>query len=258
LKRFDDFTTTLAEEALADMADAFFGSRKKLEGMMTVFREFVEQVRESAEGVDAQAALIRKLMLDREPAERFYRELGVASPEPLLDVDPEQAAVPPSLPSAWTRKGRYAGLVRRSYAALHERWETYLNGPKEQSRDPDGSDAIAPSYHLVLKMGELINERVEQTNRDMAPTWMLQQFRGFDPAKAEKARISGTDGFGDGMDRKLAFRPIDLDALDLKTYPELPDPAAVSSEITDFCRKHYSDRKAEVEAAVSEIRRRMD
>ena len=149
----------------------------------------------------------------------------------------------PRIPPALFTASRFRRLLNWAYAALAKTCDEYLHGPADCDTDPDGeTDAdIRPSYQLVIKLAERANEEVCRINREVSPSAVLQSARKLGPIGPYRHQ---TEEFNPGLacaglDQKFAFSPVDIRALSLKAYPELPPAESVATRIADFCDRFY-------------------
>lgn len=250
---FDDFSEKLAGEVMADMAENYFGERKRLDDLLDIFQRFVDKCREKGEAVERCAGLFNALLTGKEEAARFYESIGVDNANPLLVSPVIGDGILDRLPDALTRKGRYIETTRKVYDLLRNRCEDYLHGPSEFNPEEAGPAEEEAHYELVLKMAETINRRIEKINESRSAGSMLQYVRGFQPEWDQKANIAGSNlvGFAEGVDRKLVFEPIRFETLNLKRYPDIPEADEVAKQIKRVCKELYS-RRGEAVAEVME------
>ncbi len=252
----NDFCDPMIEEVISDAADSFFGARRQLDGMMDLFQSYVEAFREKEVELAARAGFVKYLLLGRETAGDFYKSISIDSPEILLEGDFSDNALPATIPFAFTVKGEYISLVLRAYNDLQKASDEYINGENDNGANGKGTGSIV-YYNLIIKMCELINEKVHQMNTEMSPITVLQFFRRLNPGTGSKERITGGntfDGYERCINQKLAYQPINFDSLQLKKYPELPKQDQVDSDIISFCKKIYSGNKEEIKKRLSQVK----
>jgi hypothetical protein len=258
MSTYKSFVDSLAEEALTDLADTFFGARRQVENMLEVFRSAVEKMHEYEAEIASRASLLHWVLLNGKSAEAFYQAIGVGTPEALLEnkASPSATAVP--IPRGLTARGRYARLVVSAYNSLVGMCDTYMNGrnivtPEGDREEPD------IHYRQLIAMGDIINQQIARVNTEISPSWTLQRARLLDTEAADRECLVGMSWCGggiSGIDEKLAFTPIDLKSLDLKVYPELPALDTVRDRIERFCRALYSDHKTEIRDLLETVKSR--
>ncbi len=256
----NDFSDSLVEEVLSDAACTFFGARKQLEDMMELFRSFVETLRENEAKVADQAGFLNYLLLGGKMAGDFYESLNVDSPEVLLESQFSGTPLTTEIPFAFTGRGEFTKLILWAYDDLQKIHDEYVNGKADDTPREKDTGKISVYYNLIVSMCDFINKKVYSINNDVPPSFVLQFAKKFNPGTENKEHITGGMSFcGDscGINHNLAFRPVDLDSLHLKRYPELPKQDKVVSEITLFCKTHYSDHKDEIKKRISDLKERI-
>lgn len=240
---------------MADMADNYFGARKRLDDLVEILEDFAQRLRRKEAAVERSAGVFNALLTGIPEAARFYEAIGIASPGPLLDGEGIEKGALSAVPDAFTRRGRYIQTVRSAYEALQKRCGDYLHGPPDYEPAAECLEEMQTHYELVLNMAKTINEEIEKINKNRSAGSMLQYVRGFQPDWNQKANIAGSNlvGFADGVDRKLVYKPIRFEDLGLKAYPELPKLGKVDKEIKGFCKDIYGRRGEAVEAAMAAL-----
>ncbi|QTA93879.1 hypothetical protein [Desulfonema magnum] len=256
----NDFSDALVEEVLTDAACTFFGARKQMEEMIALFGSFVESLRENEAKVADRAGFLNYLLLGGHAARDFYKFLRVDSPDILLESQFSGAPLPTEIPFAFTKRGEFTKLVLGAYNDLQKVCDEYVNGKADETCCEKNIGKISVYYNLIVSMCDFINEKVRSMNCDMSPSSVLQFAKKFDPGAEKKACITGGMCFGGdecGINQRLAFQPVDLDSLDLKTYPELPKQDKVASEITLFCKTLYSCSKDEIKKRIFDLKEKI-
>jgi hypothetical protein len=225
----DDFTAPLTEEILADVAGRFFGSRRELDAWLETFESVVAAVREKANRVAQRAGVLNRLLLQGKAVRAFYHELAIDAVAPLLAHDSPLVGQLP--PAKWYLRGgmRYAQWVMAAYGQLRDTVVDYREGGWNSVTDADTDVELAStaSLRLVRVLADEINKRIDTVNQDMNPADTLQFARGLAcqwPAPADGASdvcVPFCD-YSNSYNRKLAFTPIALEALQLPDYPALP------------------------------------
>ncbi len=256
---FNDFSDTLAEEVLTDMADTFFGARKQLEDMIEIFQSLVEELREKEVEVAGRAGFLHYVLLRGKVAGDFYESIKVDSPQILLESKFSDKCLPYKIPFAFTDRGKFTKLVLWAYDALQNACDEYINGKYYDDPEEKGRKKLTIHYKLIKNMCKVINEKVYKVNTDVSPVCVLQYAKKFDPETMEKERIAGATfgGYACSIDEKLAYKTIDFDSLQLKKYPELPKEDKVNFEITLFCKKNYPKYKDEIKKLISDLEDRI-
>lgn len=251
----DNFYDPLVEEVLMDAAENFFGARRQLDGVITLFQSFVEALREKETDIAVRSGFLNYLLLDGSIAPDFYESIHINAPAFLLDSPFSDKTVPNETPFAFTVKGEYTRFVLQAYDDLQQICDEYTHGKPDDGNRLEKNDAY---YNLLVNMCDLINEKVCHVNTNMSPHSVLQFARRFDAETECKENATGGMIFcGDGINEKLAYQPIDFDSLQLKKYPELPKQEQVASKITSFCKRSYSNHRNEIRQRVSDLKEKI-
>jgi len=216
---FDDFYT----EAMSEMAKNFFARRKETEARMEGFASLAAQVRATSEKV--QRRLDTFLCLTREDplALAFLARAGGDFVGLVAASNRNPNPWPIETPFAFTFSGRHQKALNKAYASLQQAVRDYREG----AYGPDPADprrkVLLPNYRSVRELAQAINKEVETVNTAQTPTTVLAYAKSLDPQAAGRESVTGgLVGLDVGkIDRDLAFRPIDFDALGLPDYPEL-------------------------------------
>lgn len=230
-------------EGIREMADHFFGSRRRLEEGIAILTEYARATALRGRRLRGRLAFFHRLLLDEATAAAFYRSVGVA-PEPLLAAatpnQEERPASPP--PTALTWRGRYEKTLRWGYDALHAEWREYISG------SGDGGSPEEAGYQVVREMADILNRDIREINEHLSPETVLQRAASFDTDAQCLAH-----GMGCTLDRSrsrvgqdLSFRRIHLDELGVYAYPSPPSPAAAARAITDVTARLTATRAADI------------
>lgn len=247
-----NFSDSLVEEVLTDVAESFFGARKELDDLSDLFMAYVERLLEEARHVEAVAGRLNHILVRNAVRRKFYGMLGIDQPGPYLDSRfiPEAPRI--SIPFAITERGRFIKLVLQFTTELQHASETYTRGPADAD---DGTGEAPVYYNLVRSMCELINEKVCRVRDGMSPACVLQYAKKFDTQHAQQAGVTGaTVGTYAHVDSKFQCRPIDFDQLDLVQFPKLPEADVIRGDIVAFCKQHFPDIRTDVHARLLQLR----
>ncbi|MBW2100077.1 MAG: hypothetical protein JRG68_04815 [Deltaproteobacteria bacterium] len=252
-----NFSDSMAEEVLTDMADTFFGARKELENTIKAFQSLAETLREKETEVDAGAGFLNHLLLYGKAGTDFYTSIKVDTPSTLLESKIPDRTLLPKVPFAITSKGKFIKLVLRAYDTLQKVCNEYING--KYYTDPEEKvKRLTVHYKQLIIMCKIINEDIQTINRNLTPACVLEFAKGLDYETREKERITGgtLDAYACSIQEKLEYKPIDFDSLHLKKYPKLPKKETVISEIKSFCRNLYNKNKADIDKLISDLEKR--
>ena len=250
----ENLEDALVEEWLSEVADKFFGTRRRLEEKITIFNGYVTALGQKAKEVANHAAMLDYLLLEGKASQRFYRLINA---EQVLEwpqhITPSRK-LPRYFPSVLGLGRRYTKLVLMVYDGLARECDAYLNGVDPETLAPDDK-ALPAYYNLVLKMSELINQRIIEVNDGMT-SGTMQYVKRFDVNQRQKTRITGalSGDYARAWERKLRFKPIDFESLNLPQYPQLPETKLVSAKVTRFCRQICSAHKSAVRAILSDLK----
>jgi hypothetical protein len=152
---------------------------------------------------------------------------------------------------------RFVKLVCNAYDALQKSCAVYLHGRSkaDMTAIPDPTKAY---YYLVLEMHRLVNQEINRINASISPSCALQFAKKFNPQVVQKEQITG-GGTSDArsLDDKLCYTTIDLEALSLKKYPELPEIGAVLPEIKRFCETLCRNHGRKIKEVVADLKSRL-
>jgi hypothetical protein len=247
---------SLADELLTEVAEGYFGRRRRLDESIAMLHANVEKLKQEEKYVNTRAAYLNYLLLEGRVAEDFYGIIGVEPGAALLDPVPEATLLPEKLPSGLTLKTRYTRLVEQAYEQLRLRSALHMEGPTPEM-DAEPPDAEEPIYYALAKaICKMVNDRIEHANRDMSPANMMVYARNFDVNHRRKARITGSvsGDYADRIDRKLEYQPIEFDDFGLQKYPQLPTLPKVQANIKTFCQRLCRKNKNEINAMLCSSR----
>ncbi|MCP4691403.1 MAG: hypothetical protein GY859_25390 [Desulfobacterales bacterium] len=253
----EDFSDSLANEMVAEMADGFFGRRADLEARIKRFHSYVDRFRAMEDRAASSAGFLNLLLPGRSAFQEFFKAIGAPDAGALLDCRPPKEIPLDEMPSAFTGRGRFFKLVIVGYDNLKAARDEYMDGVREKKRRKKDPDAIDLSYSLIKAMREVINKEVREINANISPTALLQTVRQFDVATVRKERALCADVGPGRLDKRLAFQEIDFDALGLTTYPELPGGDGVRAKIKSFCKSFYKANGRAIQSMFSDLKKRI-
>ena len=253
----DDFIDPLVEEILTDVAGSFFETRRQLDEKIDLFHSYAQALRRKETEVRDPAALLNHLLLRGHQAPAFYEMLNVEGT--LLSA--AGAVVPQNvrlcMPFAIGFCTRFVKLVCNAYDALQKSCAVYLHGRPEadMTANPDPTKVY---YDLVLEMHRLVNQEINRVNASISPSCALQFAKRLNPQMVQKEKVTG-GGASDArsLDEKLCYTPIDLEALSLKKYPELPEIGTVLPEIKRFCEILCKAHGGKIKEEMADLKSRL-
>jgi hypothetical protein len=244
-----DFSDSLAEEILTEVADGFLGERKSVEDQIHVFRSCVTRLEIKGRQVLENAALLNYLLINKRQVDVFYRDIGAAG-HPFVDVEGRLAdgIFIPEIPFVIRKKNKYVQTVILAYALLCTGLDEYLHGSNLPEDDPSRDGEPDVNLRMVMIMADLINEKIKKLSQGRSPTSVLQYARSFNPEMLQKERVTGavSADYKSALDRKLAFKRIEPDRLPVERFAEIPDLRQVLKKITLSCKRIYRDNKTEI------------
>jgi hypothetical protein len=255
---YEELNNALVGEVMRDMAENFFGTRKQVEAMIDLFHNQVKQCREIGHEVRSWAGTLNYLLIEAPNAESFYRDLDVASPDPLPKLETEVLHLPQKMPFSLSRKGRYGQLLKWAYSGLQKVCHEYNHGRYYYDPKDGGKEKLSSGYRQIEKMIDLINHKIHQVNTDIAPEAVLQCFRQFDVESREKSRILGASAGGEcALNQGLDFKPLRMEETDLPRYPELPRPDQVAERIESFVQRFYPRHREPIRSRMAEMKHKV-
>jgi hypothetical protein len=250
-----DYDSPLTEEVLRDVAQNFFGTRKKLDDMIEILESFAATLRLKAGRVELHAGVLHFLLVEDDWILRFYAAIGVAQPGDLAECRRPEPLPGLRVPFALTRRGRFVKTVHEQYRRLQHACREYrcsTANPLEEAENP--IDACV-DVRMLEAMRELINGKIQEVNEQGSPSTVLQYTKGFDAKGERQSKVAGaTGGEYSGMDRKYLYRPIPVEQMGLKQYPDLPAPDHCRAAIERFSRKVYPQIAGEVNFRLARLK----
>lgn len=249
------YADDLKHELLTEMAENFFSRRRRLDERLENFAVLQDRVARTGLRCLARWRSFRALLLDSEAGDRFLASLGFAVNRLLafpLPEPTEPVGLGRSL--ALTGAGRYRKTVLRCYRVLWQELVEYNEG----SYAPDPLEPRRmrriPGYEHLMELGGELNEEIAAVNASQCPSDMLQFTKTLDPARLEQEHAcNGASGCGDGLNRDLAYVPLDLQALAAPPLSVPPSPDAVAETLSDLARQLYAASPQAAKAALDAV-----
>ena len=127
----DDFSESLADEVLTDMANNFFGDRVQLEENIRLLHKTADLLRKKEAGIYEKAAFLNYLMLTPQTARSIYRASGIDTDVFAVKGDVTEKTLPAYLPSALTKKGNMSNSYCGHMKPLKRLVKTNACGDRE-------------------------------------------------------------------------------------------------------------------------------
>ena len=241
----------LSLDILAETARGFFGARVQLDRKISLFDDFVEALAQKARAIDEIAAHLNYLLISPRHASAFYAAIGIQNapfsslPGQYLSSAFEKTGF------ALTAKGQYHKLLRQAYGQLELNCRDYLYGEEPQDSE---TDEMPVYLGMVVKMAEVINSEINALNRNRPPSDTMQFVGRLNTERQAKTSATGTSSQYADMDKKLGYALIDIKALKIAQYPELPPFQAAEPHIRKFSNRMSAAHKKEVKELLAEVR----
>ncbi|NEP77028.1 MAG: hypothetical protein F6K39_01925 [Okeania sp. SIO3B3] len=231
----------VAEETISEMATSFFGARKEVESLLERIEVLTKDLEPLAERVREYARALNGL-LPPGKVTAVYRAVGVES-EAFVNVPEGPAAEVPKGGFAFSGAGRFAERGLTAYQTLHHALDLYQHG--EYLPDPDapegsqGRKTLTPNLTTLKRLVLATNQRIDDVNQ--APSHVLGYLRKLDVAETVKEKTTGATigDYADAVDANMAYTPVDLGALGLPEWPDLPPLADVRKLLTKVLKDLY-------------------
>lgn len=235
-----EYHSPLAEEVLTDVAQTFFGARRKLDDMIDILKEYAEVLEQKAAVVIRRAGTLNYLLVEENRSLEFYEAVGVADPGELPRCDPPDPLPYLSPGFSLTGRGRFVKTVVRQYERLWKACREYRCSSAEPLADAQKAEHACVDLRLVKTMWEIVNGKIRQINEETSPSAVLQYAKGFDTRREKQSKVAGaTAGQYSGLDRKFVYRPIPIEEVHLHDFPELPEPNASRNRVEGVAKKIY-------------------
>lgn len=243
-KDLNDLAHDLMEETLVEAAGTFFGTRKRLEDDIDLFKRKIETLAAMQSRVLARAGDLHHLLLEGEAAADFYAALDI-DPSSFIDaVSLSRRSGARFKAMALTVHGKYAKAVKRAYQRFYEGVDVFMHG--KYATDEHGRKHLTPHYNQIMKQCHDLNERIQKVNSEISPSETLAFVKKLDVIEMEKSKFTGGgSGYENGLDEDLAFKTLDCEQSGLMEFPDLPGPDKAESEIARFCKslaREHGDR----------------
>ncbi|MGE4505186.1 MAG: hypothetical protein AB7D51_07545 [Desulfovibrionaceae bacterium] len=257
----DDFAAGLVDEVLGEMAENFFGARRRMDRLLEEYARLAGMLRSMEAEVKERARMLHFLFGSAERAALFYEAIGVDPADLPFCLG---CATPPQggkIPFALTLRGRFTRMVERTYEELRLAADGCMHGRHERSAEHPGRMVLTLNHDQLQRFAEGINAAVERMNREMSASCVLRYARDFaDPTAAERERVTGAvcgpDGKDGsyGLDQEFAYRPVDWEEEGFARFPDLPPLERVRAPLRRFCREHVHEHGDEARRALAAVK----
>lgn len=255
-----DLCDQLSEEILTEMADRFFGLRKNVDDMLEIFTASVRKLQIQEHEVVRKLAFLKYLLLQEKGAGSFFRALGIDFPSPacVCETISSHEYIPECFAWAFTAHHKYLKLVYQAYIELQKACKIYRWGDSNTIESQSDDESAPVYYQLILEMAQLINTEIEKVNSSVSPSCALAFVKRLNVVESEKEQFTGVvfDRHASGLDNALCFSPVDIAALPITAYPDLPDPQQAKKTIYRFCKAFYSENRSQIRFLMKEVTKR--
>lgn len=248
----DRMADSIKMEVLSEMAGTYFGARVALDDEFVEFDRLTDKLGRLGRSVVAQAGLLHALLLGAQGAPGFYAVLGVDPADVSIPLDKGPAASA-RLPFAFTPRGRWLKLVRRSYTSLQQRSEEYLHGRAVPDPNEPRRKIMTPSFTRLAAMAQDINHRVEHVNQNLPLSTALSYAKSLNGAASERENLMGASA---GVQRDTQdYIPIEFASLALPRLPDLPHPDVAWSRVKPWLKRFWREHHTELARLLTAIQK---
>lgn len=253
---FESYAEGLAEEVLSEMADNFFGSRRRMDRHMEHFQVLTGELQPAFRYAAERVEMLHFLFPNIETRKEFYTLVGVGWDDVPVSMEEERVPVLERMPWALTRRRKYLSMVEATYSAMGRAVLEYMYG-KEYADPEEPRRKLLTVHYVGLKhLERQINATLEKMNGQTSVSGTLQYVRGLDPAGLERENIAGAPADDmRSLDEAFRYEAVDLDATGLTPFPDFPPLSEIRSELRAFAGSVYRKHAKQVWALVKQVRR---
>ncbi|WP_027178622.1 hypothetical protein [Maridesulfovibrio bastinii] len=249
-----DLSDALNDEVMTEVADNFFGTRKRLDDAFEFFDEKVERLRLKLEKVYVSASYLRCLCITDDNFIKFWKYINVEGDAFSEIREYPCSSLNPKHQFSFTAKGEYNKYFLESYEILYTAVNDYMVGSYVDSQKNDGRKILTVNRTDLLELSININNSVRKVNGDVSPSGVLQFTKSLKPDEVEKEKIGAcVGGKCDSFDTAMKFKEIEFENLSLPSFPDLPEVKNISSAIKEFCKKVYYDNKDQIKMMIKDL-----
>lgn len=254
MSQFEAYADAIAQEALMEMAENFFGERVSIDDEKERFCAQADYLRERMQDVLKRAGLLHALLFTDENIHDFYFQLDVRPGPYFLWVDSSHPRRWFPVPFALSSKERYVRLLLKTYELVQQEFDAYMNGFYHKASS--GEKRLSMHYKLLMDWSGHINRRIRKVNKGLAPSCVLGLAHSIDVEGVDKERVTGAtlDNYCCTLDQSLEIPPVSCHEKGIKPLPELPPFKDVQKKLTAFAKQVYKDHTTEAKALVQRLR----
>ena len=248
----DEWGDALVEEGLREAADTFFGARKALDDEIAYFEGQVAKLGARAGEILSWLGGLNCLLGSEEGSRLFFDALDVTLDDPEL-YSRQACSLQFRRPRSFTRKGLFAKTVWEVYEPLSRLVEDYMHGSPYTDPMHPGRVMISVNFNQLRRHCDAINERIKSVNESNRPSESLAFAKKMDQGLVQKESITGGGGQTWTLDRDMAFKPLDFEALGLPAFPDLPLDDKARDRVRESCNRIFEMRREHVDSVMDEV-----
>lgn len=244
---FDEFSASLQQEALREMADSFFGARREIEDDVERMRSGLRELQALAERALERLTLLRALLLDEATVRHCLAllDLPTAQDQLSLALAGRTPRLTFPLPGGLRWSARYLRLLELAYAFAQDSCHVYMHG--RYRPDPvTGVRSQSLSYRAMLTWCGETNERIRRCNSSQPPSSVLAYAGQLQGTGSTEGTGCTLGNLGQHADATLSLAPVDCVGFGLPDLPELPPPTSAGGVLRHFAREFYEARGPEL------------
>lgn len=232
-----EFGESLQREALSEMADSFFGSRRLIEEEIEQLHATLGELEAIGERALDRLCLLHALLVDQDTLLRFYDHLDIKNLGDLLHLlEGRSPRLGFPLPGGLRFSARYLRLFELVYTFAHDACQTYMHG--RHRRDPvSGTQGLTLHYHQIEAWCAAMNRRIAHLNSSQPPSLVMSYARKLQSDPGRTTIFGATlAGIGVRQDACMGLPALECDEIGLGPLPALPSPVQASEVVRDFAK----------------------
>ncbi len=256
MSSIDQYTDELADEALKEAADTFFGKRRKVEDEIKLFESKVEELKDKSREIEMLVSGINYLLLRERHCVFFWQIFGA---EELASREDEGSFpdLPISVPFSIRPFSRYFKLLLDLYEKTAKKVKAYNHGEYIDHPEVSGKKVATISYSYIYRWLDQINAKIDKLNYYHKSSDVLQFAKKMDVQRTEKEKIAGAD-FTYSLDEDLKMSRLNMKDYEIPVFPDLPESRGFKGRVKKICKRVYSGNKQEVRSRMKQIAKGSD
>jgi len=250
----EEFGESLQQEALREMADSFFGSRRLIEDELEQLHATLHELAAIAERALDRLCLLHALLVDDDTIRRFYDHLDIhdlgALPELLAGRTPRLGF---PLPGGLRASARYLRLFELAYTFAHDASHTYMHG--KHRRDPaTGAHATTLHFLQLEQWCAAMNRRIKHINASQPPSLVMAYARQLQGNGGQADAFGATlAGIAANTDASLGLPLLRCSEIGMGPLPALPSPVQASEVVRDVAKSAFSAHSASLRSLMRDL-----